>query len=113
MANKIKKNDEVIVISGKDKGRRGLVKKVVLDLKKQVTHVYVEGLRLLKKTKKPNPQANEKGGIVEQEAAIAISSVAIFNPRTKKQDRVAFKVDVEGKKQRIFCSNGEPIDLSK
>jgi large subunit ribosomal protein L24 len=109
MANKIKKNDEVIVVSGKDKGRRGLVKNVVLNLEKQVTHVLVEGLRLLKKTKRPNPQAGEKGGIVEQEAPIAISSVAIFNPATKKQDRVGFKVDSDGKKQRIFRSNGEQI----
>jgi large subunit ribosomal protein L24 len=113
MANKIKKNDEVIVISGKDKGRKGLVKNVVVDLNKKVTHVIVEGLRLLKKTKKPNPQAGEKGGIVEQEAAIAISSVAIFNPLTKKQDRVGFKVGADGKKQRIFRSNGEAVDLSK
>ena len=109
MANKIKKNDEVIVISGKDKGRKGLVKNVVLNVEKQITHVVVEGLRLIKKTKRPNPQAGEKGGIVEQEAPIAISSVAIFNSTTKKQDRIGFKVDADGKKQRIFRSNGEQI----
>jgi large subunit ribosomal protein L24 len=109
MANKIKKNDEVVVVSGKDKGRRGLVSSVVLNVEKQITHVLVEGLRLLKKTKRPNPQAGERGGIVEQEAPIAISSIAIFNPATKKADRVGFKVDSDGKKQRIFRSSGEQI----
>ena len=110
MANKIKKSDEVIIISGKDKGRKGTVKSVILNSERAVTHVVVEGLRLLKKTKRPNPQAGEKGGIVEQEAPIAISSVAIFNPATKKQDRIGFKVDADGNKKRIFRSNGELLD---
>jgi large subunit ribosomal protein L24 len=111
MSNKIKKDDQVVVISGRDKGRKGSVQKVILDLEKKITHVIVEGLRLVKKTKRPNPQLGEKGGIVEQEAPIAISSVAIFNPATKKADRVGFKIDSEGNRKRIFRSNGEQLEI--
>ena len=101
---KIKRDDEVIVLAGKDKGKRGKVRKV-LDNNKLV----VSGINMVKKHTKPNPQAGVAGGIVEQEAPIQASNVAIFNPSSKKADRVGFKVEGD-KKVRIFKSNGEAID---
>lgn len=101
---KIKRDDEVIVIAGKDKGKRGKVTKVVDD-----NRVIVSGVQMVKKHQKPNPQANIPGGIIEKESAIQVSNVAIFNPKTEKADRVGFKG--EGKeKVRVFKSNGEAID---
>lgn len=108
MAAKLKKDDEVIVIAGKDKGRRGVINRVVI--KNEQKKVYVDGLNKIKKHVRPNPQANQQGGIVEQEAAFDISNVAIFNPATKKADRVGFKVLEDGKKVRIFRSTQEQID---
>jgi len=101
---KIKRDDEVIVLAGKDKGKRGKVRKV-LDNNKLV----VSGVNMVKKHTKPNPQAGVAGGIVEQEAPIQASNVAIFNPASNKADRVGFKVEGD-KKVRIFKSNGEAID---
>jgi large subunit ribosomal protein L24 len=101
---KIKRDDEVIVLAGKDKGKRGKVRKV-LDNNKLV----VSGINMVKKHTKPNPQAGVAGGIVEQEAPIQASNVGIFNPGSNKADRVGFKVDGD-KKVRIFKSNGEAID---
>ena len=100
---KIKRDDEVIVIAGRDKGKRGTVRQV-LDTGKLV----VSGINMIKKHTKPNPQAGVAGGIVEKEAPIQVSNVAIFNPTTGKGDRVGFKVDGESK-IRIFKSNGEAI----
>ncbi|MBB3047445.1 large subunit ribosomal protein L24 [Litorivivens lipolytica] len=100
---KIKKDDEVIVITGKDKGKRGKVRKVLGE------RVLVAGVNMVKKHQRANPQAGVAGGIVEKEAAIQISNIAIFNPKTSKADRVGFKVE-EGKKVRIFKSSGEVID---
>ena len=101
---KIKREDEVIVLAGKDKGKRGKVRKV-LDNDKLI----VSGINMIKKHTKPNPQAGVAGGIVEREAAIQVSNVAIFNPATSKADRVGFKVEGDSK-QRIFKSSGEAID---
>ena len=101
---KIKRDDEVVILAGKDKGKRGKVRKV-LDNNKLV----VSGINMVKKHTKPNPQAGVAGGIVEQEAPIQASNVAIFNPSSKKADRVGFKVEGD-KKVRIFKSNGEAID---
>lgn len=101
---KIKRDDEVIVLAGKDKGKRGKVRRV-LDNNKLV----VSGINMVKKHTKPNPQAGVAGGIVEQEAPIQVSNVAIFNPGSNKADRVGFKVEGD-KKVRIFKSNGEAID---
>jgi large subunit ribosomal protein L24 len=101
---KIKRDDEVIVIAGKDKGKRGKVRKV-LDNNKLV----VSGVNMVKKHTKPNPQMGVAGGIVEQEAPIQASNVAIFNPGSNKADRVGFKVEGDSK-VRIFKSNGEAID---
>jgi len=101
---KIRRDDEVIVIAGKDKGKRGKVMRV-LDNDK----VVVSGINMVKKHTKPNPMAGKAGGIVEKEAALAVSNVAIFNPQTGKGDRVGFKILEDGSKVRIFKSSGEAI----
>jgi large subunit ribosomal protein L24 len=101
---KIKRDDEVIVLAGKDKGKRGKVRKVLAD-----NRVIVTGVNMVKKHTRPNPQMGIAGGIVEQEAPIQVSNVAIFNPATNKADRVGFKVEGDSK-QRIFKSTGEAID---
>ena len=101
---KIKRDDEVIILAGKDKGKRGKVRKV-LDNNK----LLVSGVNMVKKHTKPNPQMGVPGGIVEQEAPIQVSNVAIFNPASSKADRVGFRVDGDTK-VRIFKSTGEAID---
>lgn len=102
---KIKKNDEVVVITGRDKGKRGKVNKVLSD-----GRLIVSGIQMVKKHQKPNPQLGVQGGIVEKEAPIQASNVAIFNSATNKADRVGFKLLEDGKKIRVFKSNGEAID---
>ena len=102
---KIKKGDEVIVITGKDKGRRGTVTKRV-----DADHVIVEGINRAKKHVRPNPMKGEQGGIREKDMPIHISNVALFNPTTQKGDRVGFKVMEDGKKVRFFKSNGELVE---
>jgi large subunit ribosomal protein L24 len=101
---KIKRDDEVVILAGKDKGKRGKVRQV-LDNNKLI----VSGVNMIKKHTKPNPQAGVAGGIVEKEAPIQGSNVAIFNPTSSKADRVGFKVEGD-RKLRIFKSNGEAID---
>ncbi|MBX2807969.1 MAG: 50S ribosomal protein L24 [Cellvibrionaceae bacterium] len=101
---KIKRDDEIIVIAGRDKGKRGKVLKVLSD-----NRIIVAGVQMVKKHQKPNPQLGVAGGIVEKEAPIQISNVAMFNPTTEKADRVGFKVLDDGKKVRFFKSNGEVI----
>jgi large subunit ribosomal protein L24 len=100
---KIKRDDEVVILAGKDKGKRGKVRKVLDNGK-----VIVSGINMIKKHTKPNPQAGVAGGIVEKEAPIQVSNVAIFNSATGKADRVGFKVDGESK-IRIFKSSGEAV----
>lgn len=102
--NKIRRDDEIIVIAGKDKGKRGRVVKMLTD-----NRVIVSGINIVKRHTKPNPQAGTQGGIVEKEAPLHISNVAIFNPETSKADRVGFKFE-DGKKFRVFKSNQQPID---
>jgi len=105
---KIKKGDEVVVISGKDKGRRGKVARVLDD-----GHLVVEGVNVAKKHQKGNPNAGVAGGIVEKEMPIDVSNVMLFNPATGKGDRVGFKFVGEGenrKKVRFFKSNQEVVD---
>ena len=101
---KIKRDDEVIVITGKDKGKRGKVQRVVDE-----NRLIVSGINMIKRHTKPNPNMGVAGGIVEKEAAIQVSNVAIFNPSTNKADRVGFKIE-DGKKTRVFKSTGEAID---
>ena len=101
---KIRRNDEIIVIAGKDKGKRGKVQKVLAD-----GRVLVTGVNIVKKHAKPNPMLGVQGGIVEKEAPIQVSNVAIFNPETNKADRVGFKVE-EGKKIRVFKSTQKAVE---
>lgn len=101
---KIKRNDEVVVIAGRDKGKRGKVTKVLEG------KLLVSGVNIVKKHQKPNPQRGTQGGIVEKEAPIEASNVAIFNPQTEKADRVGFKMLEDGKKVRCFKSTNEVIE---
>ncbi len=101
---KIRRDDEVIVIAGKDKGKRGKVLRVLAN-----DRLVVSGINMVKKHTKPNPMLGKAGGIVEREAALATSNVAIFNPQTGKGDRVGFKLLEDGTKVRIYKSNGEVI----
>ena len=104
MASKIRRDDEVIVLAGKDKGKTGKVTKVLVEDSK----VFVEGINLIKKHQKPVPQLQQPGGIVEKEASLHVSNIAIVNPATGKADRVGFRVE-DGKKVRFFKSNNELI----
>ncbi|WP_188149785.1 50S ribosomal protein L24 [Teredinibacter waterburyi] len=102
---KIKRNDEVVVITGRDKGKRGKVNRVLSE-----DRIIVSGIQMIKKHQKPNPQLGVAGGIIEKEAPIQVSNVAIYNPSSKKADRVGFKVLEDGNKIRVFKSSGESID---
>jgi len=104
--NKIRKGDEVVVIAGKDKGRRGTVLKVLED-----DRVLVEGVAMVKKHQRPNPNANVQGGIVEKEMSIHISNVMLYNPVAKKGDRVGLRKLEDGRKVRFFKSNNEVVDV--
>ncbi|AIA74645.1 MULTISPECIES: 50S ribosomal protein L24 [Halomonadaceae] len=101
---KIKRDDEVIVIAGKDKGKRGTVKRVLEN------RFVVSGVNMIKRHTKPNPMAGNQGGIVEREAPIHASNVAIFNSETGKADRVGFQVKEDGTKVRIYKSTQTQID---
>jgi large subunit ribosomal protein L24 len=102
---KLKNNDEVIVIAGKDKGKRGTVTRLVGDRK-----VMVAGINMVKRHTKANPNMGQPGGIVEREAAIDVSNIAIFNAETNKADRVGIKVAEDGQRKRFFKSNDQEID---
>ena len=102
---KIRKGDQVVVIAGKDKGRRGAVLQVLAD-----ERVIVESVNRVKRHQKPNPQANRQGGILEKEMPLPLCKVAIWNPAGKQADRIGFKTLKDGKKVRFFKSNGEMID---
>ncbi|GBL46369.1 MAG: 50S ribosomal protein L24 [Sulfuriferula sp.] len=103
--NKIRKGDDVIVIAGKDKGKRGSVLRVRDD-----DRLLVEGINSVKKHVKPNPVKGDAGGIVSKEMPIHISNIALFNATSKRADRVGFKVLEDGRKVRVFKSNGEVVD---
>ena len=103
---KIRKGDQVVVISGKDKGRRGSVIEVLAG-----DRVLVESVNRVKRHTRPNPQVNRQGGIIEKEAPLPVSKIAIWNPSAKKADRIGFKTLADGKKVRFFKSNGEMIDV--
>ncbi len=100
---KIRRNDEIIVIAGKDKGKRGKVQSVLAD-----NRLVVTGINMVKRHTKPNPMSGQQGGIVEKEAPIHASNVAIFNSETNKADRVGFKVE-GGEKIRVFKSTNKPV----
>jgi large subunit ribosomal protein L24 len=107
VSSKIRKGDNVVVLSGRDKGRRGIVLKV-LTAERQV---IVEGVNKVKKHTRPNPQTNTQGGIIDKEMPMPMGKVELWNPSAKKGDRVGFKTLADGKKVRIFKSNGEMIDV--
>jgi ribosomal protein L24, bacterial/organelle len=102
---KLKRDDEVIVIAGRDKGKRGKITKILGD-----DRVLVSGVNMVKRHTKPNPNLGKQGGIVEKEAGIHISNVAIFNPKTQKADRVGVRIEADGTKVRIFKSDNSVID---
>ena len=103
---RIKKGDEVVVLAGRDKGKRGTVLRRV-----DAQFVLVEGVNRVKKHQRPNPMKNITGGIVDKDMPIHISNVALFNPATKKADRVGVKSLEGGRKVRVFKANGEQVDV--
>jgi large subunit ribosomal protein L24 len=103
--NKIRKGDQVIVLSGRDKGRRGAVLQVLAD-----GRLLIESVNMAKKHTKGNPQAGKPGGIIEKEVPLQASKVAVFNPAAKKGDRIGVKTLKDGKRVRFFKSNGEMLD---
>lgn len=103
--NKIKKGDDVYVLAGRDRGKRGAVMRVLDD-----ERVIVEGVNMVKRHTKPNPQLGTPGGIIEKEAPLQISNVALYNPITQKPDRVGIRTLEDGRKVRFFKSNGEVVD---
>ena len=102
---RIRKADQVVILAGKDKGKRGSVLSVLENDK-----LVIEGVNLVKKHQKPNPMRNQPGGIVEKEMPIHASNVALYNVATQKADRVGFKILEDGRKVRVYKSNGEMVD---
>jgi len=103
---KIKKGDNVVVIAGRDKGKRGDVTRTI-----GLDKLVVSGVNQVKKHQKPNPMKNQPGGIVSKELPIHISNVAVWNPLTKKPDRIGFRTLQDGRKVRFFKSNGEQLEV--
>jgi large subunit ribosomal protein L24 len=103
---KIRKGDDVMVIAGRDKGKRGTVLRRV-----GKSHVVVEGVNRVKKHQRPNPMKGLQGGIVDKDLPIHVSNVALFNPQTKKADRIGIKAMPDGRHVRVFKSNGEQADV--
>ena len=104
--SKIRKGDDVVVLSGRDKGKRGTVLQII-----ENTRILVDNVNVIKKHVTPNPNRGETGGIIEREAPIQVSNVALFNPNTNKADRVGYKLLEDGRKVRVFKSDGEVADL--
>jgi large subunit ribosomal protein L24 len=102
---KLKRDDEVIVIAGRDKGKRGKVTRVLGN-----GRVLVSGINMVKRHTKPNPNAGKQGGIIEKEAGIAISNIALFNPKSAKADKVGIRVEADGTKLRVFKSDNSLVD---
>ena len=103
---KIRKGDDVMVLAGRDKGKRGTVLRIV-----DAEHVLVEGANKVKKHQRPNPMKGVTGGIVEKEMPLHVSNVALYNPATRKPDRVGIRVMQDGRRARYFKSNGEVVDV--
>ena len=103
---KIKKGDDVVVLTGRDRSKRGTVLRIVDD-----EHLLVEGINRVKKHQRPNPAKGETGGIIDKEMPIHVSNVALFNPVTKKADRVGVRQLEDGRRVRYFKSNGEVVDV--
>ena len=105
--HKIRKGDDVVVKVGKDRGKRGTVLRVL----PEVGRLVVENVNIVKKHSKPNPQAGISGGIIEKEMPIDVSNVMLYNPQTKKGDRVGFRILEDGRKVRVFKSTKEVVDV--
>ena len=103
--NKIRKGDQVIVLTGRDKGKRGTVLRRV-----DAQHVVVEGVNRVKKHQRPNPMKGEQGGIVDKDLPIHVAKIALYNPATQKADRTGVKTLEDGRKVRIFKGNGEQVE---
>lgn len=103
---KIRKGDDVVVLTGRDRSKRGTVLRVV-----DIDHLLVEGINRVKKHQRPNPAKGETGGIIDKEMPIHISNVALFNPATKKADRIGIRQLEDGRRVRFFKSNGEVVDV--
>lgn len=103
---RIRKGDEIVVITGRDKGKRGTVLRRVGD-----EHLVVEGINRVKKHQRPNPMKGLTGGIVDKDMPIHVSNIALFNPATQKADRIGVKSLADGRKVRVFKSNGEQVDV--
>ena len=103
---RIKKGDEVMVLTGRDKGKRGTVLRRI-----DAEHVVVEGVNRVKKHQRPNPMKGEQGGIIDKDLPIHVSNVALFNPATKKADRVGVKALGDGRRVRVFKANGEQVEV--
>jgi len=103
---RIKKGDEVIILAGRDKGKRGTVLRKV-----DAEHLVVEGVNRVKKHQRPNPMKGQQGGIVDKDMPIHVSNVALYNPATKKADRVGVKTLDDGRKVRIYKANGEQVEV--
>jgi len=103
---KIRKGDEVVIVTGRDRGKRGTVLRIV-----DAEHVLVEGANKVKKHQRPNPMKGVTGGIVEKEMPMHVSNVGLYNPATKKADRVGIRVLEDGRRARYFKSNGEVVDV--
>lgn len=103
---KIRKGDDVVVLTGRDKGKQGKVTRVM-----PPDRVVVEGINVVKRHTKPNPRAGTPGGIVQREAAIHVSNVGLYNPVTRRADRVGYRVLDDGRKVRVFKSTGEVVDI--
>ena len=104
--SKLRKGDDVVILSGRDKGKRGTVLQII-----ENNRILVDNVNVIKKHVKPNPNRGETGGIIEKEAPIQISNVALFNPNTNKADRVGYKVLEDGRKVRVFKADGEVADI--
>ena len=104
--SKIRKGDDVVVLAGRDKGKRGTVLQII-----ENNRILVDNVNVIKKHVKPNPNRGETGGIIEKEAPIQISNVALLNPNTNKADRVGYKLLEDRRKVRVFKSDGEVVDL--
>ena len=102
---KIRKGDQVVVTTGREKGKKGTVLRVL-----ETGKVLVEGVNRVKKHQRPNPMKNQTGGIVDKDMPIHVSNIALFNPATQKADRIGFKSLEDGRKVRVFKSNGEQVD---
>ena len=105
--SKIRKGDDVVVLSGRDKGKRGTVLQII-----ENNRILVDNVNVIKKHVRPNPNKGETGGIIEREAPVRISNVGLYNPNTKKADRSGIKVLEDGQKVRVFMSDGEVVDVT-